>query len=76
MNECDIISSIVIGVFSGVVSSLIAWVLLNIFLIPHVQIDDEIQYGCRKNYLRIYNKSRLDVFEVVCYLELLLSAKP
>lgn len=69
MNECDIIYSIVIGVFTGIISSLIAWVLLNILLIPQVQIDDEIQYGRQKNYLRIYNKSRLDVFEVVCYLE-------
>lgn len=58
-----------IGICSGIVSSLIFWILLNIISIPKIQIDDEVQYGRRKNYLRIYNKSFVDVYEVVCYIE-------
>lgn len=73
MPECDIISTIVVGVLSGIISSLIVWVLLNIFTIPRVQIDNEIQYGKRRNYLRIYNKSWINIFEVVCYVEYLYS---
>lgn len=69
MADCNIINSIIIGVLSGIISSLIVWMLLNVISIPRIQIDDEIQYGKRKNYLRIYNKSWLDVFEVVYSVE-------
>ena len=73
MADCDVINSIAIGVFSGIISSLIVWILLNVVSIPRIQIDDEKQYGKRRNYLRVYNKSWLDVFEVVFYVEYQLS---
>lgn len=67
--DSNIIISILLGVISGVISSFITWLILNIIVVPRIKVDDEIQYGKRKNYIRIYNKSLLDVYEVVCYIE-------
>lgn len=65
----DMITPIILGVITGVISSLITWLILNIFVVPRIKVDDEIQYGKRKNYIRVYNKSIFDVYEVVCYVE-------
>lgn len=67
--ECDLVLTVITGVVSGIISSLVMWVVLNVLFIPRVKVDDEIQYGRRKNYIRIYNKSVFDVYEVVCYIE-------
>lgn len=67
--EQNMLCSVLLGVISGLLSSIITWIILNLIFITRVKVDDEIQYGKRKNYIRIYNKSLFDVYEVICYLE-------
>lgn len=65
----NMMQSLMIGVLSGIVSSFLFWIVLNVCVPPHIHADDQIQYNNRKKYVRIYNKSCLSVYEVICYIE-------
>lgn len=60
---------LILGIISGLISSLLGWIILNFFLTPSIETDNQIQHGKRKKYIRIYNKSRFNVYEVICYIE-------
>lgn len=70
--NCEIMYSLIIGVISGVFSSFIVWVMLNILFVPKISTDDLIQYkGKNKEFIRIFNKSIFNVYTVVCRIEYL-----
>lgn len=67
--NCEIIIPLLIGLLSGLLSSALFWLILNVWLIPNIETDKEIQYGKRNKYIRVYNRSRFNVFEVISYIE-------
>lgn len=67
--DCEIIIPLVIGLISGIISSLLFWLILNVWLIPEIETDKKIQYGKRNKYIRVYNKSHFNVFEVISFIE-------
>ena len=67
--DCEIIIPLVIGLISGIISSLLFWLILNVWLIPEIETDKKIQYGKRNKYIRVYNKSLFNVFEVISFIE-------
>lgn len=67
--NCEIIISLVIGLISGILSSLLFWIVLNFLLTPSIKTDDQIQSNKHKQYIRVYNNSHFNVFEVICYLK-------
>lgn len=70
--DCEIMCSLIIGVISGVCSSFIVWIMLNILFVPKISTDDLIQYkGKNKEFIRIFNKSNFNVYTVICRIEYL-----
>lgn len=67
--NCEIIVPLIIGLVSGILSSLLFWLILNVWLIPSIATDRQIQHGKRNKYIRVYNKSCFNVYEVVSYIE-------
>lgn len=67
--NCEIIMPLIIGLASGILSSLLFWIILNFLLIPSIKTDDQIQSSKHRQYIRVYNKSHLNIFEVICYIE-------
>lgn len=67
--KCEIVVPLIIGLVSGVLSSVLFWLVLNVWFIPCIETDEKIQYGKRTKYIRVYNNSRFNVFEVISYIE-------
>lgn len=67
--DCDIIIPLIIGLISGILSSVLFWLVLNVWLIPDIETDKKIQHGKRNKYIRVYNKSHFNVFEVISFIE-------
>lgn len=67
--NCEVFIPLIIGLISGVLSSALFWLILNVWLIPSIETDKKIQHGKRNKYIRVYNKSCFNVFEVVSFIE-------
>lgn len=63
------LQSLIIGIASGIFSSVLFWIVLNVWFTARIQTDDQIQHSKRKKYIRVYNKSLFSVYEVTCYIE-------
>lgn len=63
------LQSLIIGIASGILSSVLFWIVLNVWFTARIQTDDQIQHSKRKKYIRVYNKSWFSVYEVTCYIE-------
>ena len=72
-NVCSIINPLVIGIVSGIASSLLAWIVLNVWFTSRLKTDDQIQYSKKKMFIRVYNKSWINVFEVTCRIKYIYS---
>lgn len=67
--DCDMLYSLLIGIGSGIISSFLFWLILNIVFFPKVSVDDQIQSKNGKEYIRVFNRSWLNVYGVVCRIE-------
>lgn len=67
MITCNIVTPIVIGVVSGLLSSWLWWFLTT----PTLELDNNIQYGrSNKKYVRLYNKHRFfTAYNIQCHIE-------
>lgn len=67
--NCEVIVPLIIGLISGILSSVLFWLVLNVWLIPSIETDKKIQHGKRNKYIRVYNKSCFNVYEVISHIE-------
>lgn len=56
-------------IVSGLLTGIILWLLFNVLLTPTIEIGDEIVFNGKKRYIKVWNKSRFDIYEVVYRVE-------